>query len=85
MAAIKLEAGDLESLMTWAMTTAVAAARESQPTQSSSAQGGAETEVNTVAAVQLVKITNFWEDDLETWFMRLEMQFRGVGSSPTGR
>ena len=73
MATIKMEAQDLESMMTRAMASAVVAARESQPAQAASAPVGAD-EVNAVTT-QPLKIAGFWEDDPETWFMRLELQF----------
>ena len=69
--AIKFEPEDLESLMTRAMI----AARENGPPPTSAQVGAGEAEVNAIAAVTPLKIANFWEDDPETWFMRLEMQF----------
>ena len=70
--AIKLEMEDLESLMSRAMASAVQHARE---TPSPSAQVGADAEVNAIAVANPLKIANFWEEDPETWFLRLELQF----------
>ena len=70
--AIKLEASDLESLMARAMASAMEA-RETG--SSASAQVGAATEVNSLSVANPLKIANFWEEDPETWFLRLEMQF----------
>ena len=68
--AIKLEKEDLESIMARAIESAMAARDNATPP--SSAQVG---EVNAVTATQPLKIANFWEDDPETWFLRLEIQF----------
>ena len=67
--AIKLEKEDLEDLMARAMATAMAT-KESN--LAPSAQVG--EEVNAVAS-QPLKIAGFWEDDPETWFLRVERQF----------
>ena len=65
--AIKIEKDELEALM----TRAVAAATAAKPV-SEAAQGG---EINAITVAQPLKIAIFWEDDPDTWFMRLEMQF----------
>ena len=65
--AIKLEFQDIESLVTRAL---VAARAEPPQEAEASAQGG----VNAVTT-QPLKIASFWEDDPETWFLRLERQF----------
>ena len=75
--AIKLEKEDLESIMSRAMQSAMAARESMAPAQAtSSAQGGAaDAEVNAISVANPLKIANFWEDDPHTWFLRLEMQF----------
>ena len=74
--AIKLEASDLESLMARAMASAMEARETSSAaTSATSAQVGAESEINAISVANPLKIANFWEEDPETWFLRLEMQF----------
>ena len=58
--AIKLEASDLESLMARAMASAMEARETSSST---SAQVGAETEVNAISVANPLKSANFWEED----------------------
>ena len=60
---IKLEKEELETIM----TRAIAAAR------APSAEDGGD--INAVAAAQPLKIANFWAEDVEAWFLRLEHQF----------
>ena len=74
--AIKLEKEDLESIMSRAMQSAMAARDSAAPQAAASAQGGeSSTEINAISVANPLKIANFWEDDPHTWFLRLEMQF----------
>ena len=63
--AIKLEKDELEAMMTRVVASAVSVAKPAE-------SGG---DVNAVAAAQPLKIANFWSEDVEAWFLRLETQF----------